>query len=339
MVVLRSKNTLLAILFIGTVIPIILPVVFVPLTNFQPSWDWFIFMIGILGAAHVGTTSFFYIGDRRYKSVIADDRWRLLWLPAILMIGAFLVFAINSQGFWLYFALHYAWLIWHFGRQNFGLYSFVAGANRSGPPTSAERFYFNLLPVAAIPKALTLYTQVAVPALITPTLELISVILTLACAVLFTWIVLMTPGVRTDWQRIVSLILGFAFFLPTIVSSNPAIALTFFAHPIQYIVMMVYLAGDRKQGRTIFRISVLLVSGIGLWGILTYLQNSGTIAVYSALVFGITQAHILIDSGAWKLKVPKQRAIITESYDFLFRQPPAEGVANLQQVALGRGTA
>jgi hypothetical protein len=54
--------------------------------------------------------------------------------------------------------------------------------------------------------------------------------------------------------------------------------------------------------------------------VLTYLSGSFALA-FLALTYGITQAHFVIDAGLWKMKQPKQRAAILESYDFLFSAP------------------
>src|SRR5208283_1048785 len=102
--------------------------------------------------------------------------------------------------------------------------------------------------------------------------------------------------------------------------------------PLQYIVMMLYLAGDRAQGQTLLRVGAVLVTGVGLWAVLRYTQS--LTPVYLALAYGFTQAHLLIDAGAWKLKLPRQRAIIGDSFDFLLHPPAAP--AALPRPALGR---
>lgn len=317
----RKKNTLFLALAVVTFIPTALPAIVVPFTAFQPSWTQFVFLIGILGNVHVGMTGFFYLGDRRYRSILAGSVLRFFILPLVCVSVAFVLFAWWPKGIWPYFAIHTAWLLVHFGRQNFGLYSFVAAGNRSGAVSSLERAFFSLLPIAAIPKAWTLYSEIGVGPNWVPWLDCLSIGLAAVCVVML-GLMLSRRALWADPQRVTALILGTAFFAPTVVSSNPAIALTFFAHPLQYIIMMLYLAGDRRQGRMAVRFGLLIATGIGLWGLLSYTQSTLTTA-FLALSYGLTQAHLLIDAGVWRLRQPAQRAIIADSFDFLFRKPPA----------------
>lgn len=209
--------------------------------------------------------------------------------------------------------------MWHFGRQNFGIYSFVAGGNRSGPISQAERRYFNLLPVSIVPRVLTLYPDVGLSGAPARIADNASVAMCVACAALAIFIIASEKNVRRDWQRTLALILGFVFFMPAMLSSNAAIALAFFAHPIQYVIMMLYLAADRKQGLQMLRVALLFLSGVSLWALLTYFQ-AVSLPAFLAVAYGATQAHFLVDAGLWKLKLPKRRAAILESYDFLFHQ-------------------
>lgn len=315
MIALRSRDGLYLSLFVATVTLIALPVAFA--SSSHPSWTQFVVVVGIMGNAHVGMTAFFCIGDDRYKPILARQPWRYVWLPLIAMTGAIALFLYSEKGFWLYFMIHYAWLLWHFGRQNFGIYSFVAVGNRSGRVSQLERWYFALIPVAGILKAWTLYPQIGMTGDIVPILRVaawaaFAGAVAMLCAILYLY-----PSVRSDWQRLVALVLGAIFFAPTLAFDNPAVALTFFAHSAQYIIMMLYLAGDRKQGSTMLRYGALFLGAITLAGGMALLQPA-FMPMYLAIAYGISQVHFLIDAGVWRLKMAPQRAIIAESFDFLF---------------------
>jgi hypothetical protein len=230
---------------------------------------------------------------------------------------AFAIFYFWPKGIWPYFVAHYAWLMWHFGRQNFGIYAFVAGGNSSGPISQAERQYFNLLPISIVPKVFTLYPDVGLSGAYAQIAGNLTIAMSAACVALAVWIIASEKNVRNDWQRLVALLMGFVFFAPTMFSSNAAIGLTFMAHPIQYVIMMLYLAADRKQGFQMLRVAGLFLAGISLWAMLTYFQTV-SMPAFLAIAYGTTQAHFLVDAGLWKLKMPRQRAAILESYDFLF---------------------
>ena len=314
---LRHKNALFLLLGLVTAIPTILPAVAASATSIRPGWQEFVLLLGFLGNAHVGMT-FFFVAEPRYRPILRDNLLRYFWLPSLCMGGTLTLFLFSPKGFWLYFLFHYAWLLWHFGRQNFGLYAFVANANRSGAPTLIERAFFSLLPVAAIPKALTIYPDIGLGEII-PWLVGVSWALAFLCGGLLLAI-LRDRRIRADWQRCLALALSVGFFLPTLLSSDPAVALAFFAHPLQYIVMMLYLAGDRKQGRLLPRFAWLVTTGVALWAAIHFTQ--GPFAGLSlALAFGVTQIHILVDAGVWRLALAPQRRIVADSFDFLFTAP------------------
>lgn len=94
----RSKNFLLTSLFLATIVPTVLPAIFVPLTGFHLTWAQFVIVIGVIGNAHVGMTAFFFMGDNRYKAIIEENRWRYIALPVISIAFAFLIFAIWPKG-------------------------------------------------------------------------------------------------------------------------------------------------------------------------------------------------------------------------------------------------
>src|SRR5215813_2839765 len=316
---MRCKNALFLTLGLVTAIPTILPAVAASATSIRPSWQAFVVLIGILGNAHVGMTGFFFVAEPRYRPILRDNPLRYFWLPSLCMGGALTLFLHSPKGFWLYFLFHYAWLLWHFGRQNFGLYALVTNANRSGAPTSIERAFFSLLPVAAIPKAWTIYPDIGLGPDIIPWLVGVSWAMAFLCGGLLLTI-LRDLRMRADWQRCAALALSVGFFLPTLLSSDPAVALAFFAHPLQYIVMMLYLAGDRKQGRLLPRFAWLVTTGVALWTAIHFTQ--GPFAGLSlALAFGVTQIHFLVDAGVWRLALAPQRRIVADSFDFLFTAP------------------
>jgi hypothetical protein len=323
MIAVRSKNFLLTSLFFATLILTLIPVIAAPLTGFALTYHQFILVIGLIGNAHVGMTLWFFLGDSRYKEIIRENRFQYVALPLISIAIAFALFTYYPKGIWPYFTVHYAWLMWHFGRQNFGIYAFVAAGNKSGPVTSVERQYFNLLPIAIIPKVLTLYPDVGFTGHWAKVAVNVTIAMSVASAALAVWIYATEANVRKDWQRSLALFMGLFFFLPAMLSSNPGIALSFFAHPVQYVIMMLYLAADRKQSYQMLRVTCLFFTGIVLWAALTYFQVVA-MPVFFALAYGITQAHFIVDMGLWKLKLPKQRAAILESYDFLFNPDAAK---------------
>jgi hypothetical protein len=317
---LRDRNAFFNMLFLVTAIPIALPLIYVPSFGVTPNWNQFLFFVGVIGNVHVGMTAFFFLGDKRYLPIIRSRPWLYVWAPLASIALGFAMYAYDKDGFWLYVAANYCWLLWHFSRQNFGLYALLLSSSRSVPADGIERRLFDLLPVAGSLHALTLLPMFGLSGAAIPILRSIAYVVMLVCTGML-GVVLMRSNVRNDGRRVMALLLAYAFFLPAVLSENPSIALTFFAHPMQYIVVMTYLAGDRRQGNLVLRLGLLVTCGAVLWLSITFL-TAHALAMGLALAIGVTQAHFLIDSGLWRLKEHAQRSIIQESFDFLFQPQP-----------------
>jgi len=282
-------------LFLATAIPTAVPVILVLGFDFTVQPTWIMATMGLLGMMHTGATGFFYT-ERR-------DMGRMVWMPLGFIALAAFVFSLDPAGFWPYLAVHYIWLLWHLGRQNFGLYALVAGG-----ASDAERFYFDLVAVAAIPAAMTLYIPGALSPEVAVFLRILSYLLMAYAALIF--LALSAYYVRMQWRtpgrywirrlspfrRVVALFLGMAFWLPTVIGTHPALALTWFAHPIQYLVMVAWVSGRKSA----LDLAVAGGYAVGLWALLTGLQSAGALLVFSALAYGVTQAHFLIDGDVWK---------------------------------------
>ncbi len=280
---MRLPNSLLWALLLATVIPTALPVILVAGFDFQVQPAWIMATMGFLGMTHTGSTGFFY--TERH------DRRRMIWLPLGFIALASAVFALDPAGFWPYLAVHYIWLLWHLGRQNFGLYALVTGG-----ASEAERFYFDLLPVAAMPAAMTLYIPAALSPDAAAFLRVLSLLLMAYAVVIFAALLWAMIGNSGGWRKSAALFLGLAFWLPTVIGTHPALALTYFAHPFQYLIMVAWVSGRRGA------LGLALGAGcaIGVWALLTGLQSVGALLAFSALAYGISQAHFLIDGEVWR---------------------------------------
>jgi len=123
------------------------------------------------------------------------------------------------------------------------------------------------------------------------------------------------------------IVLSIAFFAPAVIATNPSIALAFFAHPLQYIVMMVFMAGfgsSANRAAPMVRVGALLTCGLTLWAVIWLLNNP--ISQFSlgaklalAFTYGVTQWHFLADAGLWKLRDAAVRKNFMDSFGFMFR--------------------
>jgi hypothetical protein len=275
----RPPNSLLWALLLASTIPTAVPVILVAGFDFTVQPAWIMAGMGFLGMAHTGSTGFFYTEEH--------DRRRMIWVPLGFIALAAAVFALDPAGFWPYLAVHYIWLMWHLGRQNFGIYALVAGG-----ASEAERFFFDLLAVAAMPAMLTLYIPGAIALDAAAFLRVLSLLLMAYAVVIFGFLCFANLG---DWRKLIALFLGLAFWLPTVIGTNPAVALTWFAHPFQYLIMVAWVSGRRGW----VELAVAAGYALGLWALLTGLYSAGALLAFSALTYGISQAHFLIDGEVW----------------------------------------
>jgi hypothetical protein len=276
----RPPNSLLWALLLASTIPTAVPVILVAGFDFTVQPAWIMAGMGFLGMAHTGSTGFFYTEEH--------DRRRMIWVPLGFIALAAAVFALDPAGFWPYLAVHYIWLMWHLGRQNFGLYALVAGG-----ASEAERFFFDLLAVAAMPAMLTLYIPGAFSPEAAAFLRVLSLLLMAYAVVIFGFLCFANSG---DWRRLIALFLGLAFWLPTVIGTNPAVALTWFAHPFQYLIMVAWVSGRRGWAE----LAVAAGYALGLWALLTGLYSAGALLAFSILAYGVSQAHFLIDGEVWR---------------------------------------
>jgi hypothetical protein len=135
---------------------------------------------------------------------------------------------------------------------------------------------------------LTLYIPDALSLDTAAFLRVLSLLLMAYAVLIFGFLCFANSG---DWRRLVALFLGLAFWLPTVIGTNPAVALTWFAHPFQYLIMVAWVSGRRGWGE------LAIAAGYAL---LTGLYSAGALLAFSALAYGVSQAHFLIDGEVWR---------------------------------------
>jgi hypothetical protein len=67
MITVRSKNFLIASLFLGTLVPTLAPAIFAPVASLQLARRDFVLVIGAIGNVRVRMTRWFFMGDDRKK--------------------------------------------------------------------------------------------------------------------------------------------------------------------------------------------------------------------------------------------------------------------------------
>jgi hypothetical protein len=283
-------------------------------------------IVTLAGSMHVAASSFFY-ADQDFRPLIAENRPRFLWSIALVPVTllAFGVYGGMVLGPWaafLVFAFHGAWLFHHYQRQNFGLISLASTNAGLGRVPSDVNVLLNLSAAAGIVSALRIRgflpgdADQIVGANLHAWLLAIAVAIYAVSLALLVRAMIRHPSLRSDPWVTGGLLVGWAFFLPTL--AVPTMAAGFLplatAHGLQYMLMMTVLSGRSQRGVVGFAMMMALALGIG-WG-LDAMRDLPPLFFMTGLV----QVHFLIDAKLWRLREPLQRSIISHRFDFLFKR-------------------
>ncbi|MGH7925477.1 MAG: hypothetical protein ACREQH_12895 [Candidatus Binatus sp.] len=142
----------------------------------------------------------------------------------------------------------------------------------------------------------------------------LSILLFAASTVMLLRVLRAAPRLRATPLVLVFVLLGWAFFVPTLLSTNELVGFQSFAiaHGAQYLIFIAVVSGNRKRGA---RLAVLALSFAAMYAGFDYLNSSAQgVAVYT----GFVMSHFLIDAKVWKLREPLQGALMRERFNFIF---------------------
>jgi hypothetical protein len=269
-------------------------------------------LIAISGIGHVGATAFFYF-DRDFFRLIGENKQRFFLWPAMLALGCVAVFFTNAAAWTLCVTAFLAWQLYHFQRQNYGLIAFAARSAGLGKLPVELTWMLNFGVAGAVCNLLrrvelkgAFYSAIAYD---------LSVALFLVSTVLLLKVLLTTPRLRADLPILIFTVLGWMFYLPTLVSTTDLVGYWSYAiaHGAQYIIFMIVVSGNRKHGTRALSLFLLLFAAMLL--AFDHLNRSGAgMAAYTGLVM----AHFLIDAKIWRLREPIQGRLIKQRFAFIF---------------------
>lgn len=280
-------------------------------------------LAAITGPMHVAATGFFYF-DRAFRPVIGESRlrclWSLGWLPlAIVALGLSGAVLIGPWAYLCIFSFHNVWLFYHYQRQNFGLASFISMHVGCGRLPVRVNTALNVAALGGIVSLL------GTPGFYPNTAGLMTahayVVLRTAGAIVYVVSLMLMVGVFRAEPRLresglvaAALVLGVAFFLPTIVFRSSAMAFLppAMAHGAQYILMMSVVSGRSSLGW----LGLLSMCAVGV--AVGLMMNA--MAAWPAILIttGLVEVHFLVDAKVWRLREQRQRAIMHDRFDFLF---------------------
>jgi hypothetical protein len=292
----------------------------------------------LIGAIHVPATVLLYV-DRDFLRLIPANRSRYLYLPISLSIGSGVLFAFGGLVSQVYvYLMFWAWQAYHYGRQNIGVYSFVAIA-QGWRPRQTERRVLQMATACGVCATFKTLGVGIAPGYLDGMFN------ALYRAGYWAFIGVLAYGIhvflknRKDFSptKTLCFFTFVLFFFPIFLWNNLDGAFFSYAigHGTQYMVFMTVLSsnlgrnGDRRDvSRSMMAVSafVMLVGIIAYYA--TGLKGSdwaGASATWNRLLdfmvgisVGTTIAHFVIDAGAWKLSQSSTRDYVARRFVFLF---------------------
>jgi hypothetical protein len=306
-----------------TLIPLIgVPLALTAASAFGTGLPGSLTLVLITGPMHVAATAFFYF-DRAFRPVLRESAvrclWSVGWLPlGILALGVGGLALIGPWARLILFAFHNVWLFYHYQRQNFGLISFVStnvGHGRLSPRVNTTLNVAALGGIVALLGTPGFYVDTE--GIVTPhayvAMRTVGTAIYVVSLVMTFWMFRREPRLRENAWLTGALILGIAFFLPAIAFRSVVLAFIPYAiaHGAQYLVMMSVVSGRSSRGW----LALLIMCGLAVT--LGYVMNQMTLWPMILIAAGLTEVHFLVDARVWRLREPRQRAIMNERFDFL----------------------
>jgi len=314
-------------LLIATIFPIFFVPFAAPLRPQVASIDGVFDLLFLLSTMHVGLTAFFY-SDKTYRSV-AMEKWGYYFaFPAavIVLLGA-IAMAFPTSGIIYIMIFYHAWLLFHYGRQNYGILAFVATATQTGRPSVFEKTALHLAPIGGILAAYSVLPQ-AQDSVISNYIKFlfdVGAVLTIAailCGLIGAVVSFRSHG---NLRRPIMLLILSCFYVPTFFFLNYTQAILGYAiaHAIQYFVFMTFLAAGTQKRPPIVSLFVLLFWMLGVWIVILITREESLFGDYQNFVGGAAVGliiwHFVMDAGFWKLSVPWQRNQVRQRLGFLFK--------------------
>jgi hypothetical protein len=280
-------------------------------------------LVALAGVGHVGATAYYYV-DGDFRGLVREGKVRFVVLPLVLACGLALGF-VAGRALWGWLAAgFFAWQLYHYQRQNYGLLALTALSAQVGQPPRAIRVCFNLAAVAGVLGAAGPQGIIAgvLPEVGARLDRLDARVHALAIAIY----ALATLGALGAMARhraffrspLVTLfaVAGMAFYVPALVSRDPFV--TFWSYAIAHGAQYLLLMGVLSNGTSRPRLNLSALAALTMALTLVFLAMTETGRYLHGAYYGLVVGHFLIDAKTWRLRESAQRAIIQQRFGFLF---------------------
>lgn len=336
-----GKQFFLISLLIATWLPIAL-FLSLPQTGAPYSLATLKLAILYVGTAHAPATIYFYL-DRGFKEVIRNHKARYVYLPIIATVLSGLVFAFSSAAVQAYvLLLFWAWQALHYGRQNIGVYAFASIAQTGRSPHRAEKLAIDLGTACGIFGTFKILGMGVAPSYLHQTFNYLYLLgsICLIAVLIFALYVYIKYFSETTFFKTLFFFTSVLFFFPVFISTELNVAFLSYAmaHGLQYLIFMTIIslnsmdeeASKRLRYRNVFKLAAIVAAVAFAFTAAGWLKESETTKAslilmrcadfFVGAILGTTMAHFLIDAGAWKLSMARQRSYIVRRFNFLFNQ-------------------
>ena len=292
-------------------------------------------------SVHVASTGWLFTVPA-VRAYAAEHAARCLWIPvSLIVIAAIAAAAIRPAVFGWLLLPYFGWQFFHYQKQNLGIASLAASAQRVRSLLPAERRPLLLAGAAAIAALAArpglLGLRLAPPEPATALFPLAAAAYAVAVAAGLAALV-RRPASQRPAAFCITYLTCLFFSLPAFAFSSPyaAVGGMTVAHGMQYLLLIALVAGGgpggaRTRSSRLVSLSVLaniaLIGGAALSSA-SHLHNAGWPGrcVFGAYL-GVVMAHFVIDAGLWRMRDPLARNFLATHLPYLVPGTAAGPVA------------
>jgi hypothetical protein len=324
--VLTDKYLFLSLVAAVTVFPLLFVPLAAPARESGASMDDIFRLLLLASTMHVGLTAYFYL-DREYRSHAMKHSPFYILLPiGVIIASGLLTWRFAQHGTTYLLLFYHAWLLFHYGRQNYGVLAFTSIATQSGRPLLSERVSLHLAPLGGIIGAHAVFAPFA-KSVFAPYVDVsfhLGIALTVSAIALALFAAVRHLIQGAPLWRTFFIVLLSLFYVPTFFFDNyfQAVMGYAIAHALQYFVFMFFLAAGASNKTPARSIIALLIGMFMVWGLILLMKERAIWGPLQPFIVGAATGlimwHFVMDAGFWKLSRPWQRSQVQKRYAFLF---------------------
>lgn len=268
----------------------------------------------LAGGTHVGMTGWFWFIGTYRRHINARPLYFYAWPASLAVVALVGVTIAGAPGRQLFIIIYTIWLLYHFGRQNWGVLCLGAAATKTARPSDIERAICHLAPIGGIIGALFAVGS---------DVWLYGLVVALGTAGASLIVAAHQLAVGGSLLRAAMTAMPGLFFLPVYALGPLGLIAVGVAHAYQYALIMGGMAAADRVTAPHFRWAVPLVA-VTLYYLAAMLvvlwADWGTIAATIGTLWDVGIIwHFIIDADLWRLSRPFQRQEVQRRLAFLFR--------------------